>query len=172
MRARYYDPSNGRFIGEDPAGKGENYFMYCGDNPVSYVDSTGKDKQGIAMTSRVLFDIGLVFTIMAITAAALKLGAAAAGASMAAMTCMTMALVGFENMHDMGYVFNMFAALTCGAGLTGTIGEAIVWMKQSEDAAAASMGTLAYVAVAATTVYMMEVTSAIIACDIAAANGV
>jgi RHS repeat-associated protein len=42
MRARYYDSNLGRFASEDPAGHGLNWFVYCGDNPVNLVDTTGK----------------------------------------------------------------------------------------------------------------------------------
>ena len=41
MRARYYDPALGRFASEDPGASGENWFIYCNDNPVNFVDATG-----------------------------------------------------------------------------------------------------------------------------------
>jgi RHS repeat-associated protein len=42
-RARYYDPKNGRFVGEDPAGfNGDvNLFAYVTNNPVNWVDPSG-----------------------------------------------------------------------------------------------------------------------------------
>ncbi len=43
-RARYYDPSIGRFINEDPiryAGGQANFYAYVADNPVKFVDPTG-----------------------------------------------------------------------------------------------------------------------------------
>ena len=43
MRARYYDPGVGRFTSEDPSQAGMNWFAYCIDNPVNYVDESGKD---------------------------------------------------------------------------------------------------------------------------------
>jgi len=46
MRARYYDPSVGRFISEDPSGFGGgdvNLMAYVGNNPVMGVDPTGLD---------------------------------------------------------------------------------------------------------------------------------
>ena len=42
MRARYYDPSLGRFASEDPGKNGLNWFIYCDDSPVNKVDFTGK----------------------------------------------------------------------------------------------------------------------------------
>ena len=52
LRNRYYDPSVGRFITEDPAKDGANWYVYCGNNPVNrwdplgYLD-TGYDANGI-----------------------------------------------------------------------------------------------------------------------------
>ncbi len=43
MRARFYSPSDGRFINADPIGQrgGENVYKYALNNPVSFRDSTG-----------------------------------------------------------------------------------------------------------------------------------
>lgn len=41
-RARYMDPALGRFISEDPAGDGANWFVYCESNPVNLVDADGR----------------------------------------------------------------------------------------------------------------------------------
>ena len=41
MRARYYNPMQGRFLGEDPVWN-TNLFAYCGNNPINYVDPSGK----------------------------------------------------------------------------------------------------------------------------------
>ena len=43
LRARYYDPSVGRFISEDPARDGMNWYAYCGNSPVMMVDPLGLD---------------------------------------------------------------------------------------------------------------------------------
>ena len=48
MRARYYDPLNGRFISEDPLGfdGGDvNLYVYSGNNPVLLVDPWGLSGQ-------------------------------------------------------------------------------------------------------------------------------
>ena len=41
LRARYYNPSLGRFTQSDPARDGMNWYVYCGNNPVGRVDPTG-----------------------------------------------------------------------------------------------------------------------------------
>ena len=41
LRARYYDPSIGRFTQEDPAKDGLNWYSYTGGNPVLFIDPTG-----------------------------------------------------------------------------------------------------------------------------------
>jgi RHS repeat-associated protein len=40
-RARYYLPSMGRFINEDPAGAGDNFYRYADDDPVNLIDPFG-----------------------------------------------------------------------------------------------------------------------------------
>lgn len=42
MRARYMDPALGRFVSETPAGNGNNWYVYCDDNPANVVDENGK----------------------------------------------------------------------------------------------------------------------------------
>ena len=41
MRARYYEPGSGRFVSEDPAMDGLNWFTYVRNSPVNAVDSSG-----------------------------------------------------------------------------------------------------------------------------------
>jgi RHS repeat-associated protein len=42
MRARYYEPTSGRFISQDSAFDGMNWFTYCGNQPITKSDRTGK----------------------------------------------------------------------------------------------------------------------------------
>ncbi|MCI8611578.1 MAG: RHS repeat-associated core domain-containing protein [Clostridiales bacterium] len=41
LHNRYYDPEVGRFISEDPAMDGTNWYAYCGSDAVNYVDPEG-----------------------------------------------------------------------------------------------------------------------------------
>ena len=41
LRARYYQPATGRFLSEDPIRDGFNWYTYCGDNPIKFVDPWG-----------------------------------------------------------------------------------------------------------------------------------
>jgi len=38
---RYYDPSTGRFLTRDPVKDGRNWYGYCANNPIRFVDPTG-----------------------------------------------------------------------------------------------------------------------------------
>jgi RHS repeat-associated protein len=42
MRARYYEPTSGRFVSEDPGAHGNNWFSYCSGNLVDKVDASGR----------------------------------------------------------------------------------------------------------------------------------
>ncbi|MBU5451375.1 RHS repeat-associated core domain-containing protein [Acetivibrio sp. MSJd-27] len=41
LRNRYYDPSVGRFISEDPVRNGMNWYAYCSNNPINRIDPLG-----------------------------------------------------------------------------------------------------------------------------------
>ena len=49
MRARYYEPTSGRFVSEDPARDGGDWFAYCDNDPVNMFDWTGKAKSATAL---------------------------------------------------------------------------------------------------------------------------
>jgi len=42
MRARYMDPVMGRFVSEDPAQNGVNWYVYCDNSPTNKIDPSGK----------------------------------------------------------------------------------------------------------------------------------
>ncbi len=41
LRARNYRPEYGRFLSEDPAGDGTNWYAYCANEPVDFIDPSG-----------------------------------------------------------------------------------------------------------------------------------
>ena len=41
LRARYYDSGVGGFISEDPAKDGFNWYIYCNNNPINFIDALG-----------------------------------------------------------------------------------------------------------------------------------
>ncbi len=47
LRNRYYDTELGVFLTEDPIKDGSNWYVYCGGNPVLFVDPNGKSAEGI-----------------------------------------------------------------------------------------------------------------------------
>ena len=49
LRNRYYDPATGRFISEDPVMDGLNWYVYCGNNPVNFVDPNGESTAPLTM---------------------------------------------------------------------------------------------------------------------------
>jgi RHS repeat-associated protein len=47
MRARYMDPATGRFVSQDPASQGANWFVYATGDPVNQIDSDGRSSDDI-----------------------------------------------------------------------------------------------------------------------------
>ncbi|MBL8066611.1 MAG: RHS repeat-associated core domain-containing protein [Chthonomonadaceae bacterium] len=64
MRARYYEPSTGRFVSEDPARDGGNWFVYCENNGISNSDPDGQETYSdlfiISMTSVLFAYCGMI----------------------------------------------------------------------------------------------------------------
>jgi RHS repeat-associated protein len=55
MRARYYEPWTGRFLSEDPAMDGANWYVYCANDPLNKVDPSGKSAELIQFLTGVVF---------------------------------------------------------------------------------------------------------------------
>jgi RHS repeat-associated protein len=72
MRARYHEPATGRFISEDPNEAGWNWFIYCGNDPVNFDDSSGLDKDADAMDWRVMEYLILAMEVGIMVAAGRK----------------------------------------------------------------------------------------------------
>ena len=47
LRNRYYQPTTGRFITEDPAKDGSNWYAYCENNPVNNIDPMGHNPEKV-----------------------------------------------------------------------------------------------------------------------------
>ena len=50
LRNRYYSPELGRFTSEDPAKDGDNWYVYCENNPVNFIDASGLGASPIELT--------------------------------------------------------------------------------------------------------------------------
>ena len=50
LRNRYYDSETGRFINEDPARSGGNWYSYCSGNPVMFWDKMGLSNENIRIS--------------------------------------------------------------------------------------------------------------------------
>jgi RHS repeat-associated protein len=59
LRARYYDPSIRRFISEDPAHDGRNWYAYCNGNPIKYWDPSGLVAQLVGSLEDQMFLLSL-----------------------------------------------------------------------------------------------------------------
>lgn len=89
MRARYYDPGTGRFISEDARMDGSNWYVYCKNNPVGYVDADGASALQITMstTVAVLLAMATGCLILAAFAAQRNAWALTAGFMVGAIEC-------------------------------------------------------------------------------------
>ena len=57
LRARYYDPTTGRFTQQDPAEDGYNWYIYGNQNPVMFADYTGESALAISAGSVLLYEV-------------------------------------------------------------------------------------------------------------------
>lgn len=56
FNARFYDATTGRFINVDPIQDGTNWYVYCSNNPMSFVDPTGLEDTYISIWSNKLLN--------------------------------------------------------------------------------------------------------------------
>jgi uncharacterized protein RhaS with RHS repeats len=60
MRARYYEPWTGRFLSEDPAMDGANWYVYCANDPVNLFDPDGREVATATAVTLYIIGSGLV----------------------------------------------------------------------------------------------------------------
>ncbi len=58
FNARWYDPELGRFISEDPIKDGVSWYVYCGNNPLVFVDPTGLFDIRWDLGNGIIYDTG------------------------------------------------------------------------------------------------------------------
>jgi RHS repeat-associated protein len=78
MRARYYEPESGRFVSEDPAMDGGNWFNYANQNPTNFFDRTGcaPEQSIIQLIGMGCMTIGTMMIVFASREAAAAMNAA------------------------------------------------------------------------------------------------
>ncbi|MFR2289774.1 MAG: RHS repeat-associated core domain-containing protein, partial [Butyricicoccus sp.] len=54
---RFYDPADHRFTQEDPIKDGENWYRYCGNEPLGHIDWNGEwEFRVVCRTNAILWD--------------------------------------------------------------------------------------------------------------------
>ena len=70
LRARYYDPTTGRFTQQDSAQDGYNWYIYGNQNPVMFVDYSGNEaltiSAGLVLLGLAVVYVGGVYTFKAL----------------------------------------------------------------------------------------------------------
>ena len=63
-RARYYDPTTGRFVSQDPSGQagGVNLYTYAANNSISYIDADGNS---ISPSGVIVAGAGVILSVLA-----------------------------------------------------------------------------------------------------------
>ena len=93
MRARYYEPTSGRFISQDPEMQAVNWFVYCNSNPTNCSDLSGEIPLWYLIYGSVSFASGMT---LAVTAFALMVVAKTPSDFIVAFTlaCLAFGLIG------------------------------------------------------------------------------
>ena len=152
MRARYYETGSGRFLSQDPRFQGCNWFVYCGNQPISRADQSGADftnaeKWFYLGTAFLVASIvtGLVALSFATFVTAITLALAAVACFGASLTCCQQ--VGSAAGVELGLAWALEG---------GSVSVMLTAMKASE-------GTAALAAVIVAFSYMIQVMGALVA---------
>jgi RHS repeat-associated protein len=107
MRARYMDPVLGKFVSEDSAYHGDNWYAYCSSSPTSRLDANGKNdfwaelQQGF---SEGMFLIGTGFTFGSIALLYIKNYVAAIQSAATASVAFGWASIGLIDTDALAYL--------------------------------------------------------------------
>lgn len=132
MRARYYEAATGRFISEDPAREGANWYAYADNNVVANVDASGKE----AIPPPMMFILATALFTFGAFLAGEGLKDFVKGASelrMATVNAMQLSanLQGFESYapgssYVVSQVLSGFEAIMAGKKMKGGIGQMVL----------------------------------------------
>ena len=126
LRARYYDSVTGRFISEDPAFDGANWYAYCGGNPLNRWDPSGQAwydwvPGALAITAGTIMcatGFGTPIGVGLIVGGASSLSASALGAAGFDSKFVSMATAGIDVVGGTALLMTPFAPI--GAGMIGS----------------------------------------------------
>jgi len=96
MRARYYEPGTGRFISQDRAYHGLNWYSYANNNPNSYTDFSGNAPDIVYQRYAIL---GFILSSWAATLFAIEAFPLAMGTAIVAVGAFAAALGGFSEIY-------------------------------------------------------------------------
>jgi RHS repeat-associated protein len=133
MRARYYEPASGRFISEDTARSGINFFVYAANDPVGNVDGNGKGSITwllfcaglIAFVASFLISNQIVFQVVS---AALLIGALVDAIQSGAETATLKGIVSYytcQRIGELNVIYNSLPAQAAEDSLAGPAVDAI-----------------------------------------------
>ena len=131
MRARYYDPVGGRFVSEDPAKDGGNWFGYCRANPINFADSNGCEAKNMGLLQRWAYRNGGYLVMIAVV---LAFSGTPAG-KLAAISCavLSVALIGVAGSATFSDGFDVASAmLALGGEVLNTIAAIIELVDQTK----------------------------------------
>ena len=146
MRARYYESGSGRFLSEDRAMEGLNWFSYCANNPNDFSDVSGnaKGEEGLRQLLALLCS-GTGFVIfVGIAAVAMFEGSAGAkGLAIAACVLYSLANACFNHDWKIGAAM-VLVDFAFGALISTVLDGAAAGKKMGGHAAMAVLAVTAY----------------------------
>ena len=157
MRARYMDTSTGRFISQDPACDGSNWFVYCSNDPINRLDQTG-EKTTMSYITRDALTIGAALSAASFSAAARGNLLLTVNLAARAMVAYSIALTGAQTSQEIAVMMTLFSTLMTGPGGTDIVG----FLDQAVTSAKMSNALPCNVAVMASFAYGLFVLAAVV----------